>query len=332
MIDLNRRQVLAAAAAAGAASALSPLGLSIARAAVPAAGTQAPGFYRYKVGDYECTSINDGARTFPMPDKFVTNLPKEEALAAADEAYMPKGMVTVPFNPQLINTGSKLVLIDTGNGVANLEASKGAVGRTLQNLAAAGVDPKSIDIVVLSHMHGDHINGIRLADGGLAFPNAELKVPAKEWEFWASDDNAGKAQSDLMKGNFANFKKVFAGLEGKVTKYDWDKEVAPGITAIGTPGHTPGHTSFAVASGSAKVLIQSDVTNIPEFFLRNPDWHVMYDTDAELAQATRHKFYDMAAAEKATVIGFHFQFPSVGHVEKNGSTYRLIPAPWNPVI
>ncbi|WP_316167503.1 MULTISPECIES: MBL fold metallo-hydrolase [unclassified Bradyrhizobium] len=332
MTDLSRRQVLVAAAAVGAASALSPLGLSIARAAVPAAGAQAPGFYRYKVGDYECTSINDGARTFPMPDKFVTNLPKEEALAAADEAYMPKGMVTVPFNPQLINTGSKLVLIDTGNGVANLEASKGAVGRTLQNLAAAGVDPKSIDIVVLSHMHGDHINGIRLADGALAFPNAELKVPAKEWEFWASDDNAAKAQSDLMKGNFANFKKVFAGLEGKVTKYDWDKEVAPGITAIGTPGHTPGHTSFAVASGNAKVLIQSDVTNIPEFFLRNPDWHVMYDTDAELAQATRHKFYDMAAAEKATVIGFHFQFPSVGHVEKNGSTYRLIPAPWNPVI
>lgn len=332
MIDLNRRQVLAAAAAAGAASALSPFGLSIARAAVPAAGTQAPGFYRYKVGNYECTSINDGARTFPMPDKFVVNVAKDEALAAADGAYMPKGMVTVPFNPQLINTGSKLVLIDTGNGVANLEASKGAVGRTLQNLAAAGVDPKSIDIVVLSHMHGDHINGIRLVDGSLAFPNAELKVPAKEWEFWASEDNAAKAQSDLMKGNFANFKKVFAGLENKVTKYDWDKEVAPGITSIATPGHTPGHTSFAVASGNAKVLIQSDVTNIPEFFLRNPDWHVMYDTDAEMAQATRHKFYDMAAAEKATVIGFHFQFPSVGHVEKNGSTYRLIPAPWNPVI
>jgi hypothetical protein len=92
---------------------------------VPPSGAQAPGFYRYKVGSYECTSINDGARTFPMPDKFVVNLPKEEALAAGEAAYMPKGMVTVPFNPQLINTGSKLVLIDTGNGVANPEQGRG---------------------------------------------------------------------------------------------------------------------------------------------------------------------------------------------------------------
>jgi glyoxylase-like metal-dependent hydrolase (beta-lactamase superfamily II) len=332
MSSLDRRRFLAGAALAGAAGSLPSLGGTAARAAVAPSGAQVPGFYRYKVGDFECTSINDGARTFPMPDKFVVNASKDDALAVAEGAYMPKGMVTIPFNPQLINTGSKLVLIDTGNGVANLEPSKGAVGRTLQNLAAAGVDPKSIDIVVLSHMHGDHINGIKLADGSLAFPNAEIKVPAVEWEFWASEDNAAKAQSDMMKGNFANFKKVFAGLESKVTKYDWDKEVAPGITALATPGHTPGHTSFAVASGSAKVFIQSDVTNVPELFLRNPDWHVVFDTDAEMAQATRHKFYDMVAAEKAKVIGFHFSFPSIGYVEKDGAKYRLIPAPWNPVI
>ena len=332
MTDLNRRHLLAGAAAFGAA-AVTGLGPTAANASVPQAGTQAPGFYRYKVGSYECTSINDGARTFPMPDKFVVNAPKEEALAAGEAAYMPKGMVTVPFNPQLINTGSKLVLIDTGNGVANLEPSKGAVGRTLQNLQAAGVDPKSIDVVLLSHLHPDHTNGIRLADGALAFPNAEIMVPGKDWEFWTSEDNAAKAESNaMMKNYFANVKKTFAGLESKVTKYEWGKEVAPGITSIATPGHTPGHTSFAVASGDAKVLIQSDVTNIPEFFLRNPDWHVVFDTDAALAQETRHKFDDMAAAEKATVIGFHFTFPSVGHVEKDGAKYRLIPSAWNPTI
>jgi len=332
MIDLKRRHLLAGAAAVGAA-AVTGLRPIVTNAAVPQSGAQAPGFYRYKVGSYECTSINDGARSFPMPDKFVVNIPKDEALAAADAAYMPKGMVTVPFNPQLINTGSKLVLIDTGNGVANLEASKGAVGRTLQNLQAAGVDPKTIDVVLLSHLHPDHTNGIRLADGALAFPNAEIMVPVKDWEFWTSEDNAAKAESNaMMKGYFANVKKTFAGLESKVTKYDWGKEVAPGITSIGTPGHTPGHTSFAVASGDAKVLIQSDVTNIPELFLRNPDWHVAFDTDGPLAQQTRHKFYDMAAAEKATVIGFHFTFPSVGHVEKDGAKYRLIPSAWNPTI
>src|ERR1700751_2917463 len=332
MTDLSRRHLLAGAAAVGAASALSPLGALSVRAATPPTTSQAPGFYRYKVGTIEGTSINDGARTFPMPDKFVTNVSKDEALAAADAAYMPKGMVTVPFNPQLINPGSKLVLIDTGNGVANFEASKGAVGRTLQTLAAAGVDPKRIDIVLLSHLHPDHTNGIRAADGSMAFPNAEIMVPSVAWAFWTSDENAAKAKTDMMKNYFANVKKTFAGIESKVTKYDWDKEVAPGITSIATPGHTPGHTSFAIASGNSKILIQSDVTNIPEFFLSNPDWHVVYDTEPALAQATRHKFYDMASAEKAMVVGFHFTFPSIGHVEKDGTKYRLVPIAWNPVI
>jgi glyoxylase-like metal-dependent hydrolase (beta-lactamase superfamily II) len=332
MTDLDRRQLLGGAAA-GAAAVLSSFPTSIAAAAVPPSGTQAPGFYRYKVGGFECTSINDGARSFPLPDTFVKNVPKEQALAAAEAAYMPKGMVTVPFNPQLINTGSKLILIDTGNGVANLEPTKGAVGRTLQNLAAAGVDPKSIDVVLLSHLHPDHTNGIRALDGSMAFPNAEIMAPAVDWAFWTSDENAAKAQSnEMMKNFFASAKKTFAGLESKVTKYDWDKEVVSGITSIGTPGHTPGHTSFAIASGSSKILIQADVTNIPELFLRNPDWHVSFDTDGELAQTTRRKFYDMAAAEKATVVGFHFAFPSVGHVEKDGTKYRLIPSAWNPTI
>ena len=333
MTELSRRHLLAGAAAAGAATALTSFGTPPARAAVVPTGAQAPGFYRYKVGSYECTSINDGARSFPMPDTFVKNVSKEEALAAADAAYMPKGMVTVPFNPQLINTGSKLILIDCGNGVAALEPTKGAAGRTLLNLAAAGVDPKSIDIVLMSHLHPDHTNGIRALDGSMAFPNAEIMVPAVDWAFWMSDENAAKAESNaMMKNYFANVKKIYAGIESKVTKYDWGKEVAPGITSIATPGHTPGHTSFAIASGDAKILVQSDVTNIPELFLRNPDWHVAYDVDGDLAQTTRHKFYDMAAAEKATVVGFHFTFPSIGHVEKDGAKYRLVPIAWNPLI
>ncbi|MDB5518140.1 MAG: Betalactamaselike [Tardiphaga sp.] len=333
MTHLSRRDLLAGAAAFGAAAALTPLTHSIVRAAVPTSGAQAPGFYRYKVGSFECTSVNDGVNTFPMPDAFVKNVPKAEALAAGEAAYMPPGMVSVPFNPQLINTGSKLVLIDTGNGVANLEPSKGAVGRTLQNLAAAGVDPKNVDVVLLSHLHPDHTNGIRTLDGSLAFPNAEIMVPSVDWAFWTSEDNAAKAQSNaMMKNYFANVKKTFAGIESKVTKYDWGKEVVPGITSIEAPGHTPGHSAFAVASGNSKILVQSDVTNIPEFFLRNPDWHVAFDVDPELAQKTRHKFYDMASAEKALVVGFHFTFPSIGHVEKDGAKYRLVPVAWNPVI
>jgi glyoxylase-like metal-dependent hydrolase (beta-lactamase superfamily II) len=321
MTELSRRTLLGGTAAMGAA-ALAP---SAAHAAAPPAGKQAPGFYRYKVGDYELTQISDGGRTFPMPDRFVQNVPKEQALAAAEAAYMPKGMVTVPFNPVVINTGSKLVLIDTG-----FPAGAGpTIGLFQANLAAAGIDPKSIDTVVLSHLHPDHINGVKKADGTLAFPNAEIMAPALDWAFWMSDDNAGKATSQMMKDYFANARKVLSDIAGKVTRYEWGKEVAPGITALDAHGHTPGHTAFAVASGNARMLVQSDVTNIPEFFLRNPEWHVAFDIEPVQAVATRRKFYDMAAAEKALIAGFHFSFPSVGYVEKDGNGYRLVPVRWN---
>jgi glyoxylase-like metal-dependent hydrolase (beta-lactamase superfamily II) len=326
MTEFTRRNVLAGALAASAAAAASftvPV-----RAAAPPAGKQAAGFYRYKVGQFECTSINDGARTFPMPDGFVRNVPKEQALAAAEAAYMPKGMVTVPFNPQVINTGSKLVLIDTGFG----PTPNAPVGLLTANMAAAGIDPKAVDIVVVSHLHPDHTNGIKNAEGGLLFPNAEIKVPAVDWAFWMSDDNMAKAPNDMMKNYFANTRKVYAGLADKVTKYEWGSEVAPGIIALDASGHTPGHTAFAVASGNARVLVQSDVTNIPELFLRNPDWHVAFDIDPQKAVQTRRKFYDVAAAEKALIVGFHFTFPSMGYVEKADAGYRLVPIAWNPVL
>jgi glyoxylase-like metal-dependent hydrolase (beta-lactamase superfamily II) len=327
MRALSRRSILSGTAAAAGGIALAPIASLPARALAPAAGKQAPSFYRYKLGDDEITVIHDGSRTFPMPDTFVKNVSKDEALAAAEAAYMPKGMVTVPFNPVVINTGSKLVLIDSGYG-PNIGPT---VGLLPANMAAAGIDPKQIDIVILSHLHPDHINGIRAADGSPAFPQAEIKVPSVDWGFWNDEGNMSRAQG-FMADYFKNFHRVFDSIKDKLTKYEWGQEVGPGITALDTPGHTPGHTSFAVASGSAKVLVQSDVTNIPELFLRHPDWQVMFDIDPQQAAATRHKFYDMAAAEKATIIGFHFVFPSIGHVEKDGSNYRLVPAAWSGTL
>ena len=327
MTALTRRSLLTTAAGAGMAAFL-PAVSPPARAAAPAAGKQAPGFYRHKVGDFELTQIADGARTFPMPDGFVRNVPKEQALAAAEAAYMPKGQITVPFNPVVVNTGSKLVLIDTGYG----PGIGPTVGLLPTHMAAAGIDPKAIDIVVLSHLHPDHINGVKTADGAIAFPNAEIKAPAPDWAFWMSDDNMGKAANDMMKGYFANTRKILSNISDKVTRYEWGKEVAPGITAVEASGHTPGHTAFAIASGSRRILVQSDVTNIPELFLRNPDWHVAFDIDPNKAAATRHKFYDMAAAEKTLIAGFHFAFPSLGYVEKDGAGYRLVPVAWNAVL
>ena len=137
--------------------------------------------------------------------------------------------------------------------------------------------------------------------------------------------------TDRMKGVFANFRRVFDALGRKVTQYDAGKELVPGITAVATHGHTPGHMSHIVSSGNSKVYIQADVTNLP-IFVRNPGWHLMFDQDFKMVEATRRKVYDMLVAEKMLVQGFHYPFPSVAYVEKSGSGYREIAVPWNPTI
>lgn len=332
MNDMTRRIVLAGAAL-GAAGATLPTASQPAAAAAPPASGQAPGVYRYKLGSLEVTVATDGARTFPMPDNFVRNAKKDEVDAALEAAYMEPGKMTIVFNPLVVNTGSKLVVIDTGNGLAAFEQSKGAVGQFQKNLAAAGIDPKAVDAVIVSHFHGDHINGLLGADGKPLYPNAEILVPEAEWAYWSDDGNMSKAAGTPLDGNFKNVRRVFGALGDKVTRYPHDKELVTGITPIATPGHTPGHTSFILASGNGKVLIQSDLTNHPALFVRNPGWHAVFDMNADQAEATRRRVYDMAAAEKMKVQGFHFPFPAAGFVEKDGANnYRLVPVTWNPTL
>jgi len=200
-------------------------------------------------------------------------------------------------------------------------------------MTAAGFDPKNVDMVVISHFHGDHINGLLNAEGTLAFANAEVLVPSVEWKYFMDDGEMAKQTGERMPGVFKNARRVFeAGLKKKVTPYEWGKEVAPGLLAVETAGHTPGHTSYVLSSGSGKVFIQSDVTNIPYLFAANPGWHAFFDQDPAMAETARRKTYDMLVADKLQVQGFHYPFPGLGNVEKDGSGYRVIPAPWNPVI
>jgi glyoxylase-like metal-dependent hydrolase (beta-lactamase superfamily II) len=328
MISLSRRTLLSAAATAAAAAVVVPCSAPPARAVAPMSGKQAPNYYRHKVGEFEVTVLSDGARAIPLPPTFVRNVKIEEVLKVAEAAYMPKGSIVAPFNPMVVNTGSKLVLIDTGYGPGVAPT----VGLMPATLAAAGFDPKAIDIVLISHMHGDHILGLKNPDGSLAFPNAEIKVSAADWSHWMSDDNMGKASDGFQKASFGFNRKIFGNLRDKVTRYEWGKEVAPGITAMDTSGHTPGHTSFVIASGNSKLFFQADVSIVPDLFLKNPDWHVMFDSDAEKAVRTRRRVYDVMAAEKTLVAGYHFPFPGLGYVEKAGKAYRLVPAAWNPVL
>jgi glyoxylase-like metal-dependent hydrolase (beta-lactamase superfamily II) len=186
---------------------------------------------------------------------------------------------------------------------------------------------------VISHFHTDHVNGLLAADGTPAFPNAEVLVPATEWKFWMDDGEMSRAPAGRMTGLFKNNRNIFdAALKRKVTPYEWGKEVAPGLLAVESVGHTPGHTSYVLSSGSGKVFVQSDVTNNPNPFATNPGWHAFFDQDADVAEKTRRRVYDMVVAEKLMVQGFHYPFPGLGHVEKDGGGYRVIPAPWNPTI
>ena len=327
--SISRRSALAAAVVAAATGAS---GLP-ASAAAPASGQQAPGFYRYKVGDIEITVVNDGVSRMPIGEDFVRNVPKEKVNEALHALFLAKDIYAGPYNPIVINNGKSLVLVDTGTGEGGFAGSKGINGRLPINLAAAGIDPKSIDAVILSHYHGDHMNGLIRADNSLAFPNAEILVPEAEHKFWMDDGEMSRAATPRLAATFKNARRVMnAEAIKRVRPYRPGQEVVSGVTAVATPGHTPGHNSHIVSSGGKSVYVQADVTHAPFLFARNPGWHFMLDVDPVAAEATRRKVYDMLVAERMMVQGFHYPFPAVGHVEKSGDGYREVLVQWSPTV
>jgi glyoxylase-like metal-dependent hydrolase (beta-lactamase superfamily II) len=328
--SLTRRAALLGTASA---ALLPALAAAPAKAAAPIAGKQAPGFYRYKVGDIEVNVVTDGVARGKLADDFVSNAKIEEVKAALAADHRNPDIFDNTFTPVVLNIGGKLVLIDTGTGEANFAESKGTAGQFTANLAAAGIDAKAIDTVIISHYHGDHMNGLLKADNSLAFPNAEILVPANEHKYWMDDGEMSRAPKGRIEGLFKNNRRVFAGeVLKRLRTYAWDKEVVPGVLATGTPGHSVGHTSFVVSSGNGKLYVQSDVTHVPYLFARNPGWHAFYDQDGAMAETTRRKVYDMLAAEKMMVQGFHYPFPSHAYIEKSGTGYRETLVAWNPSI
>jgi len=296
-------------------------------------GKQAPGYYRYKVGSYEVTVVTDGVNRSPLGENYVRNAPKEAVNRALASAHMETDKVTSPVTPIVVNTGTKLVVIDTGFGPRLYKQSKGAVGQFHSNLDAAGFDRNAVDAVIISHFHFDHISGLLTSDEKPAFPNAEVMVPASEWKFWMDDGNmSGAPAGSAAEANFNNVRRVFRSLN-EVTHYVPGRELVSGITGIATPGHTLGHTSHIISSGPDRVIVQGDVTSsIGLLFVRNPGWHVMFGMDGPMAEQTRRKLYDMAAADQILVQEFHYPFPAVGYVQKDGSAYRWVPISWNPML
>jgi glyoxylase-like metal-dependent hydrolase (beta-lactamase superfamily II) len=333
MTKLTRRTMLSGAATVAAATMTGGLSGTTVHAAAPAVGKQVPGYYRYKVGDFEVTVVTDGRTATPLPDTYVANAKKDQVNEVLASSYLPENTATHLYTPVVINTGSKLVVIDTGLGLGMFGQTKGAAGQFHSNLVASGIDPKQVDAVVISHFHGDHINGLLDAENKLAFPNAEIMVPAGEWKQWMDDSNMSKAAGTPLEGNYKNARRVFGAFGNKVTQYDDGKELVGGIKAIATPGHTPGHMSYLVSSGPRSLLVQSDITAGMAFlFVKNPDWQLMFDMDKPLAVQSRKKIYDMVIAEKIPVQGYHFPYPGLAYVEKDGNGYRIVPVGWNPTL
>ena len=323
MTSLTRRGLLASTAALAAGSLVAPT----AHAVAPASGKQAPGFYRYKVGDFEVTAFNDGFVKVPKLDSFVVNQPLEAIQKAVEESFIPKDDVRVHFNPLLVNTGSKLVLFDTGFG----DNGSPTQGGLLANMASAGIDPNAVDVVIISHFHADHISGIRAKAGAANFRNAEIMVPAEEWAWWTNDSETSKA-AEVWKGQIANSKRVFEPIAKDVKRFDYGKELVTGITSIDARGHSPGHAAFVIASGNAKLMYIADVTNHPAIFARHPEFRLWADMIPDLALTNRRKLLDMLAAERMPMTGYHYPFPAVGHIAKRGNGDDVHPASGQPVL
>jgi glyoxylase-like metal-dependent hydrolase (beta-lactamase superfamily II) len=317
-----RRTTMIGAAAALAAPTLLRATPVAAQAAAPLA--QAPGFFRQRLGAFTLTMLHDGSRSAPLQPGFVRNAPREEVQRLLAEAFMPTDAIRIPFTAPLVDTGRGLVLIDTGNGP---QAAGATVGRLGENLRAAGLDAARIGTVVISHFHGDHINGLTTAEGTAAFPNAEIVVPEAEWRFW-TDEGAASRAPEAMRGAFANVGNRFRPYQGRIRQAAPGTEIVPGIRMEAAPGHTPGHAVVHVDGGGAQMMYVADTTNRPEIFARRPDLHIAFDMDPAAAEATRRRLFDRLAADRMHVAGFHFGFPALGFMAKEGEGYRFVPGDW----
>ena len=320
MSSLTRRSLLAGSAVAALAAGAEPL-----TAAAPPAEKQAPGIYRYKIGTFEVTALYDGIWYRPITDTFIRNAPFAAVEQALDVAFMPHDKLETPFTTLIVNTGKRLVLLDTGTG-GQIAPTAGMIA---DNLAAAGIAPKDVDQIVISHFHPDHINGIKDKDNALIFADAEIMVPEPEWAYWMDDATMNAAPAD-QKLTFLNQRRIFSDIAEQVTRYTPGKEVSPGIVSLPAPGHTPGHTVFAIHSGDASLLVLSDTAQHPAIFARHPDWQAAFDVDGDQAVATRKKLFDRAAADRMLVTGYHFPFPACGHLITTASGYEHVPLPWQP--
>jgi glyoxylase-like metal-dependent hydrolase (beta-lactamase superfamily II) len=279
------------------------------------------GYRRQKVGDMEIIALNDGVTRRPLQAEFVRNAPLDQVQELLRSQGLPTQYIDVPYTPFLIVAGNRRVLLDTGFA----DNGPGTTGRLVANLNAAGFKVEDIDTVVISHYHGDHINGLRTKAGQLVFPKAKIMVPAAEHAFWM-DDARMDAAPQALRGSFQNVRRVFGGLgPDQLLIFQAGQEILPGVSTMAAHGHTPGMVTVQVQSRGEKFMYLADLTNVPQLFARNPDWAVMFDMNAEEARQTRRRVFEMVVNDKIMAGGFHFPFPAFGRIDKLGNGYDFKP-------
>ena len=286
----------------------------------PKMASVANGVKRVDLGSVTITMVSDGHGSRALDANFVRNAPLAEVQMALREAGLPEDRLTIPYTVLLADIGSQRVLFDTGNG----EFGAATAGKGLENMAKVGIDPASVTAVVISHFHGDHINGLRNKAGALVFPKAKIYVPTTEWNWWM-DDARMAAAPEAMKNAFAATRRVFAPIASAVVRFEPGADVLPGVRSIPAFGHTPGHTAFAIEGGSHKVMFWADNTNIAALFVRHPDWSAVFDMDADAARATRRKLAEMAIDADMLVAGYHLPGAAIGTLSRRGSGYEFAP-------
>ena len=309
-VIITRRNALVGTAA-GVLAAAAPVVTNVAQAKADLMGTDIPVHARFKLGDFDVTTLLAGSRAVPGDPQgtFAMNVDKAEFEKVSKEHFLPTDVARFYFTPTVVNTGNELVLFDAGLG--------GETPGILAALQSAGYTADQIDVVVITHMHPDHIGGL-MAGGKPTFPNARYVTGQKEYDFWSpkgEDNRIGKLMISNVKP-----------LADKMTFVKGGDSVASGITAVEGHGHTPGHMCYRVESNGQQVLLLADLANHYVWSLAYPDWEVRFDMDKAGAAAARRKILGMVAADRIPVIGYHLPFPALGYVETRGNGFHYVPA------
>ncbi len=328
--NLSRRQALLGAALAAGAGTLGGVRIPTAMAKAPLAKEQAPYFYRFNHGQMQATVVSDGPLPLGEPSASFLGTSKEEVGKMLTDRFLSPTNVILEQNVLVLNTGDKLVLFDTGMGTSPMFGP--TTGKLLANLKAAGIDPKDIDAVVATHAHCDHVWGIMSDDGKQNFPNAQIYISQPDFDFWTDEAKLAVKDPAYMKPFVEGARRNLLPNRDRIVFIKDGQEFLPGIQAMAAPGHTVGHTIYMITSGGKTLAAVGDLTHHQVLLVEKPRIEFAYDTDSKQSANTRVRVLDMLAANRIPLIAYHFPWPGIGHVAKEGDGFRYFPAPLQMVM